>query len=81
MTSIERTAYPHISSKKSISQKTLDTCYLLTKEELNRSLGIKDLTDSDNGTHSINLIQVIDLTYFFYRHRVASKTAREYKIQ
>jgi hypothetical protein len=34
MTSIERTAYPHISANKIISQKTLDTCYVLTAEEL-----------------------------------------------
>lgn len=34
MTSIERTAYPYISANKAISKKTLDTCYVLTKEEL-----------------------------------------------
>lgn len=33
MTSIERTAYPHISSRKVIAQKTLETCYVLTKNE------------------------------------------------
>lgn len=33
MTSIERTAYPHIAANKSISQKTLDTLYILTTEE------------------------------------------------
>lgn len=33
MTSIERTAYPYISADKSISKKTLDACYALTKEE------------------------------------------------
>ncbi len=34
MTSIERTAYPHISTNKSISEKTLNTSYILTKQEL-----------------------------------------------
>lgn len=34
MTSLERTAYPHISANKIISQKTLDTSYVLTAEEL-----------------------------------------------
>ena len=34
MTSIERTAYPYISANRSISKKTLDACYALTKEEL-----------------------------------------------
>ena len=34
MTSIERTAYPYISANKIIAQKTLATCYVLTKSEL-----------------------------------------------
>ena len=34
MTSIERTAYPYLSANKSISEKTLDVCYVLTAEEL-----------------------------------------------
>lgn len=34
MTSIERTAYPYIAANKLISQKTLNTLYILTKEEL-----------------------------------------------
>ena len=33
MTSIERTAYPYLCANKSISQKTLDTCYTLNQEE------------------------------------------------
>lgn len=33
MTSIERTAYPYLSASKIISQKTLDTCYVLAEEE------------------------------------------------
>jgi hypothetical protein len=34
MTSLERTAYPCLSANKTISEKTLNTCYTLTVEEL-----------------------------------------------
>jgi hypothetical protein len=33
MTSLERTAYPYISANKSISVKTLDTCYVLEEND------------------------------------------------
>jgi len=35
MTSIERTAYPYISANKAISKKTLETCYVLSTDDLN----------------------------------------------
>lgn len=63
MTSIERTAYPHITANKLISQKTLNTLYILTKEELD-FIGQNIRGNRMRLNFSIQLKSFQDLGYF-----------------